>query len=212
MTHVRLTREVQGAAMPRLSFPPGGPLAALLSGFLFLLVSPVWLGSDNPTIIAVPAFVAFAIIGLVLIGKGLQPAVARMRVGAPDVAISNTMLGVGEEFSVTYRQAWKRATDVNRILFRLVLRESVRYSRGTETVTETHDNVVQRFEIPGRHFEAGEAINDHVVLRIPETGMHTFLPSGDNRIQWFVQLSVEMAKWPDYVREYEVTVLPQMAR
>lgn len=198
--------------MPRLSFPPSGPLASLLGGFLFLLVSPVWLGSDNHPIIAVPSFVAFAIIGLVLIGKGLQPAVARMRVGAPDMAISNTMLRVGEEFSVTYRQAWKRATDVNRILFRLVLRESVRYSRGTETVTETHDNVVQRFEIPGRHFEAGETVNDHVVLRIPETGMHTFLPSGDNRIQWFVQLSVEMAKWPDYVREYEVTVLPEMAR
>jgi hypothetical protein len=185
---------------------------SLLVGFLFLVVSPVWLGSDNPPIIAVPAFVAFAITGLVLIGKGLQPAVARMRVGAPDMAISNTMLRVGEEFSVTYRQAWKRATDVNRILFRLVLRETVRYSRGTETVTETHDNVLQHFEIPGRHVEAGETINDHVVLRIPETGMHTFLPSGDNRIQWFVQLSVEMAKWPDYVREYEVTVLPELAR
>jgi hypothetical protein len=198
--------------MPRLSFPQNRPVQSLLGGLLFLVVSPVWLGSDNPPIIAVPAFVAFAITGLVLIGKGLQPAVARMRVGEPDMAISNTMLRVGEEFSVTYRQAWKRAADVNRILFKLVLRETVRYSRGTETVTETHDNVVQHFEIPGRHFEAGETINDHIILRIPETGMHTFLPSGDNRIQWFVQVSVEMAKWPDYVREYEVTVLPELAR
>jgi hypothetical protein len=156
--------------------------------------------------------VLFAAVGVGAIAWGLRPAVARMRIGAPDMAISNTRLRVGEEFSVSYRQTWKRAADVNRVVLQLVLRETVRYTRGTETVTENHDEIVQAFESPGRHFRAGEMINDHPSFRIPETGMHTFTPSGDNRIEWFVKVSVEIARWPDFTREYELIVLPEMAR
>jgi hypothetical protein len=156
--------------------------------------------------------VLFAAVGLGAIAWGLRPAVARMRIGAPDMAISNTRLRVGEEFSVSYRQTWKRAADVNRVVLQLVLRETVRYTRGTETVTENHDEIVQAFESPGRHFRAGEMINEHRGFRIPETGMHTFTRSGDNKIEWFVMVSVEIARWPDFTREYELIVLPEMAR
>ena len=182
----------------------------VLVGLIFVVVSlwPVLVGSESPSIDTL----LFAAVGVGAIAWGLRPAVARMRIGAPDMAISSTRLRVGEEFSVSYRQTWKRAADVNRVVFQLVLRETVRYTRGTETVTENQDEIVQAFESPGRHFRAGEMINEHRGFRIPETGMHTFTPSGDNRIEWFVKVSVEMARWPDFTREYELIVLPEMAR
>jgi len=139
-----------------------------------------------------------------------------MRLGPPDMSISSTRLRVGEEFSVSYGQTWKRATDVNRVFFQLVLRETVRFTQGTgegtRTVTETHDKIVQHVESPGRRFGPGEMIKKHFAFRISEPEMHTFTPSDDNRIQWFVKVSVEMAKWPDFTQEYEITVLPEMAR
>lgn len=186
------------------------PVLLVLLGLIFVVVSlwPVLVGSGSPSM----ETVLFAAVGLGAIAWGLRPAVARMRIGAPDMAISNTRLRVGEEFSVSYRQTWKRAADVNRVVLQLVLRETVRYTRGTETVTENHDEIVQAFESPGRHFRAGEMINEHRGFRIPETGMHTFTRSGDNKIEWFVMVSVEIARWPDFTREYELIVLPEMAR
>jgi hypothetical protein len=134
-----------------------------------------------------------------------------MRVGPPEMSISSTRLRVGEEFWVTYRQEWKRAADVNCVFLQLVLRETVRYSQATETVTDTYDNVLQHVESPGRHFGRGEMINEHCAFRIPETGMHTFTPSGDNRIEWFVRVRIEISRWPDFTQEYAITVLPEMA-
>jgi hypothetical protein len=185
-------------------------VSPLLVGLIFVGVSlwPVVVGSASASMTTV----LFTAVGLGLIAWGLRPAVARMRLGPPDMSISSTRLRVGEEFSVSYGQTWKRATDVNRVLFQLVLRETVRFTQGTETVTETHDKVVQQFELPGRHFGPGEMIKEHLAFRISEPEMHTFTPSDDNRIQWFVKVSVEMAKWPDFTQEYEITVLPEMAR
>jgi hypothetical protein len=197
----------------RLSW--SGQVNPLFVGLGFLVVS-LWLvvgggfqlGPASPSMTAV----LFTAVGLGLIAWGLRPVVARMRVGAADVSISSTPLRVGEEFSVSHRQEWKRAADVNRVLFQLVLRETVRYTVGTETETDTHDNVVQQVESPARHFGPGEMINDRHTFRIPETGMHTFTPSGDNRIEWLVKVCIEMPRWPDFTQEYEITVLPELAR
>lgn len=181
----------------------------LLGGLIFVVASlwPVLVEAGSPSEMTVLG----TAVGLGLIAYGLLPAVSRLRIGAPEMSVSSTRLRVGEDFSMSYRQTWKRATDVNRIVFQLVFRETVRYTRGTETVTDLHDDVVHQFESPGRHFSVGEMINDHYTFRIPATGMHTFIPSQDNRIEWFVTVTVEMASWPDFTWEYELTVLPEMA-
>lgn len=191
------------------------PILTLLVGLIFLVVS-LWLvvgggfqlGPASPSMTAL----LFAAAGVGLIASGLRLAVGRMRVGAADMSISSTRLRVGEELSVSYRQEWKRATEVNRVVCQLVLRETVCYSRGTDTVVDTYDNVIQQVESPGRHFASGEIIENRYALRIPETGMHTFRPSGDNRIEWFVRVCVDISRSPDITQEYEITVLPEMAR
>lgn len=205
MRRPRFSRNLRG-----LRFAGSRQVSPLLGGLIFLVVSlwPVVVGSASPSMFTV----LFAAGGLGLIAWGLRPAVARMRLAAPEMSISSSRLRVGEEFSVSYRQEWKRGADVDRVLFQLVLRETVRYSEGTETVTDTHSNVMEHFESTGRHFGAGEMINDRYAFRIPEAGMHTFTPSGDNRIEWFVRVCIEMSRWPDFTREYQITVLPEMAR
>ena len=188
---------------------PGNLRADLLIGGLIFLVASLWpilVGSGSPSMMTVLG----TAVGLGLIAYGFLPAVSRLRIEAPEMSVSSTRLRVGDEFSMSYRQTWKRATDVNRIGFQLVLRETVRYTSGTETVTDVHDDVVQQFESQGRHFGVGEMIDDHFTFRIPETGMHTFIPSQDNRIEWFVKVTVEMASWPDFTWEHELTVLPEM--
>jgi len=196
--------------LPGLRFARSRQVSPLLVGLIFLVVSlwPVVVGSASASMITV----LFAAGGLGLIAWGLRPTVARMRLAAPEISISSSRLRVGEEFSVSYRQEWKRGADVDRVLFQLVLLETVRYSEGTETVTDTHDNVIQHFESTGRHFGAGEMINDRYAFRIPEAGMHTFTPSEDNRIEWFIRVCIEMSRWPDFTREHEITVLPETAK
>jgi hypothetical protein len=121
---------------------------------------------------------------------------------------------VGEQFSVSYRQEWKRASEVSRIRFELVLRETAKYTTsdghgGTHTTTKMHDEVAQDFALAGQRFEPGQTINETYTFQIPANGMHTFT-GYNNRIEWYVVACVEMARWPDYRWEHELTVLPEL--
>ena len=193
----------------RTGIPPS------LFGLIFFVFScvwiVVWLRAGGSAVNALFGGV-FAVIGVVLMVRGVVSAIASSRVGDPLISVATTRLPVGGRFVVAYEQTWKRAAEVNRIVVQLVLRETVRYTRGTDTDTDTHDDVVQELVTEGRRFEAGEVFRNEYALRIPEDGMHTFTPSWDNRIEWFVRVSVDIADWPDLEREYEITVLPELAR
>ncbi len=163
----------------------------------------------------VTAVVALAVgVALVLSAVGYSRRyIARMRVADPEVVAPDGPLRVGEEFSVSYRQEWKRATEVSRIRFELVLRETATYTTtdngGTSTSTKHHDEVAQDFALEGQRFEPGQTINENCTFRIPANGMHTFT-GNNNRIEWYVVACVEMHRWPDYRWEHELTVLPEL--
>jgi hypothetical protein len=176
---------------------------AVFIGVFFWLFSPIDTGDA--------LFLTFAVVIAVSGTFGyLRRGVAGMRVAAPEVTVPGNPLRVGEEFGFSYQQAWKRATDVSRIRCELVLRETVRYRSGTQTVTESHDHVAHGFVTPGQRFEPGQTIYESRRFRIPEDGMHTFTPSADNRIEWYIVVCVEMGRWPDYRWEHELTVLPEL--
>jgi hypothetical protein len=144
----------------------------------------------------------------------VRRSVARVRVAAPEVVVPDTPLRVGERFSMSYRQGWKRATEVTSIRFELVLRETAQYTTstakgGTNTVIKTHNEVEQEFAIAGQRFAPGQEIYKTCMFRIPENGMHTFT-ADNNRIEWYVMARVEMGGWPDYRWERELRVLPEL--
>jgi hypothetical protein len=156
------------------------------------------------------------IVGAVLVAAGVASfavrAVARTRVGTPEISVSSSTLRVGEELSLGYNHTFKRDADVEGALFQLILRETVRYRRGTDLVTVSHDEVAWQHESPGRHVTAGEAISDRHTLQIPPDAMHTFAPSDDNRIEWIIKFQARVTRWPDYSEEHPLTVLPERVR
>jgi len=181
---------------------------ALVAGLAFLGFSVIWLSSGSlPGMFFFTAFVAFRGWGVV---RGVRPFLARLRIGEPVISTSSRRLPVGADFVVACQHTWRRPVEVNRIVAELVLRETAHSTSGTKTRTATHEEVVQRLETPGRRFEAGEVFRQDYTLRIPSDGMHTFTAS-DNRIGWYVKVSMELPRWPDLRRYYDITVAPELA-
>jgi hypothetical protein len=188
-----------------------GAWVVFIAGCVVVVISVISL-IVSPGVIAVVALAVGVALVLSAVGYSRRH-IARMRVADPEVVVPDRSLRVGEEFSVSYRQELKRATEVSRMRFELVLRETARYTttdeNGTHTGTKRHDEVAQVFAVAGQRFEPGQTINENCTFRIPANGMHTFT-GNNNRIEWYVVACVEMHRWPDYRWEHELTVLPKL--
>jgi hypothetical protein len=184
---------------PMLSFIPGVLAGGSVPGISDLL--PL----AGSLLFSVP----FMLVGLFVMILGVRPFIARAKVTAPEVAISNTSPAVGEAINFTYRQTFKGAADAKRLQFQLVLRESATYQQGTDTVTVTHEHLVQEFEEPPRRFQAGEALQQNRQFQVPRQGMHSFSATR-NKLEWFIRARVAMAGWPDFEEEYPLAVQPRL--
>ena len=217
--------------MKRVASSPQRPLGPIL----LLIVGLLWLGGTfvflitGVVIAIIPAFsgdaggmgsslvtlgcslvidIPFILIGLVLVGFGLRPFIARAKVAAPEVALSSDTLRVGEEFFLDYRQLFKSAVEVKAMTYELVWRERATYHRGTNTYTATHEEVVQRETGMGRRYEAGETLVERRRFQIPENAMHTFAAM-HNQVHWCLKAQVELSGWADFNDEYVLNVLPE---
>jgi hypothetical protein len=186
---------------------PARAWVAIVVGSGLVVGSVVWL-IVNPDALAVILLAIGVVVVLIAVIRRLE------RLTLHEMDLPNTPLRVGRPFSMRYRQGFKRATDVSRIQFALVLRETAKFtttdSKGSHTQTETYDDVAQEFTVAGRRFQTGQTINETCAFQIPANGMHTF-NGGDNRIEWYVVSRVEIPGWPDYVSEDQLTVLPELA-
>ncbi len=165
-----------------------GNIGALIGGGLFTL--------------------AFLAVGLGMLGFGVRGLLARARLTRPEVTLSTQTPRVGEVVTMTYRQTFRTGTEVQGIRFQLILRERATYRRGTDTVTVQHDNIVQEYQVPGRHFDAGQGFQDQRQFQVQS--MHTFRAS-HNKLEWLIHVQVEMAGWPAYTEEYPLQVPPDVA-
>ena len=169
----------------------------------------ILLSSGSFLICFLPTLIPFLLIGGWVVVRVLNPAVAKARVERPEVIISKDTLRVGESFRVTYRQSFKFAADVEKILVQFVLRETAIYRRGSSTYTAVHNHLHFEQTYPGRHYQSGQLFEDSLELQIPVDGMHTFVATR-NKLQWFIHIEIDFAKWPDYKEDFEVQVLPEM--
>lgn len=175
-----------------------------ISVFMFIMA---WNENEVPAILFISLFV---LIGLVMLVAALWRYLSRLRLGSPVLTISNSELQVGERFNVEYQQAFKVASEVSKASVSLVFQEAATYTQGTDTRTDRHTNIVETHEIPGRRFEAGEALQQSLSMAIPSDAMHTFI-ADNNKLQWFVRVHVDIVDWPDLKEDYEILVLPQKA-
>ena len=79
-----------------------------------------------------------------------------------------------------------------------------------DTVTVTHEHLVQEYEEPPRRFQAGEALTQQRQFQVPRQGMHSF-SANRNKLEWFIRARVEMNGWPDFIEEYPLSVQPRLA-
>lgn len=149
-------------------------------------------------------------IGLLVTAFGLGPLIAATRLTKPDIQISKSDLRSGEEFALVYQQGFKSSVEVKRLAVQLILRESATYRRGTDTVTVTHDHLIQNFDLTERQFRSGESINQNMRWAIPRGAMHSFEASR-NRLRWVIKVQVVMKGWPTYDEEFGLRVLPELA-
>lgn len=157
----------------------------------------------------VPFMIPFLAVGGWLVIRMLNPIAAKARLEQPELIVSKEQLRVGESFRVTYRQAFKAAADVEKVLIRFILKETAIYRRGTNTYTAVHNHNHFEQTYPGRHYNSGQRFEDTFELQIPTNGMHTFMATR-NKLQWFIHVEIEFAKWPDYKEDFEVQVLPEL--
>jgi hypothetical protein len=143
-----------------------------------------------------------------ILAFGLRSRIATMRIGQPELVISNTNLRIGEPFIVTHQQTFRSSGSLTGIRVSLVLRESATYRRGTDTVTDTHDNVIQTLEFPAQSFGSGQMFAQTYQLQVPARAMHTF-EANRNKLRWYVKVHIGVSGWPDFDEEYEVKVLPE---
>jgi len=152
----------------------------------------------------------FVLIGVALLIWALLTFYSRMRLGKPDIQISETTLRVGAPFTVSYFHTFPRSVELEGIRVKLIFRETATYQQGTDTTTVTHDEVIEEFSEPGGRFNSGMMVQQAYQMHIPRTSMHT-LKVRRNQLQWFVRFEIGVPRLPDYVDEYELDVLPAMA-
>lgn len=164
-----------------------------------------WRGSDGwMWLFGVP----FIAIGILLFASSLWRTFSSLRVAPPEIAVSKTELHPGESFTVVYHQRFRLPTTLQDCRVELLFRESATYTQGTDTRTDTNEQVEAFFEGPAGHFEAGAEVRRDGTLQIPPDAMHSF-KAQHNKLEWFVRVHVDVQEWPDMVELYDLTVLSE---
>ena len=123
----------------------------------------------------------------------------------PEVSISDKMLGVGQEFTISYQQRFKQPVHLSLFTVALVFREELRQGDQGDTIermVKTYDRVHQEI--------AGEFFYDQRSFSIPEDGAPSFTNqlkgTGMHSGKWLLRMRMEAAELPAFINEYEVFV------
>jgi hypothetical protein len=161
-------------------------------------------GGLDPSILVVLIIAAF---GPGIIAVGLFPMIAWLRVTRPEITIDKTDLALGDRFTVSYSQVFKKRSEVRGIQLSLVMRESARYQSGKNSHVVHHEVMVGEINRPGQPYEAGDTLAFSQIIGIPRSGMHTF-HAAHNSIDWQLRVKVDIAGWPDYGDAFDLQVRP----
>lgn len=177
-------------ALRGLDLPPGGQSVVSFISF------------------ALTCFPFLAIPGA-LVGYFLYRQASRARFGKPEMTVPQAAR-VGDPVVVQYRHTFNRNVTCDLFSVQLIFEERATYSQGSSTRTVTHEQVIGEVSAPSRSFQSGEMIADTLQWQIPREAMHT-LKAPRNVLRWLVRIKFVIPKSPDYVDEYEINVLPEMA-
>ena len=190
-----------------------GPGCLVLFGLFWMAFSAIFvvMGINDEDTNSIVFGSVFVLIGLGIFLFGALSYYTRFRIGKPEITISEQMLRVGDSFTVNLFHNFKSGIQVDNIRLELVFRETATYQQGTDTRTVTHNHVIAEFEETGGPIQAGHMLQKSYNLQIPRDSMHT-LKVRRNKLEWFVRFSMKVPRLPDFSEEYELEVVPVMAK
>lgn len=206
-----MTYHVLGKTGSFNSSRPGCTLGFALFWLVFSAIFVVIGLTTGGNFIFMLVSLVFVAVGLGFLAYALLTYYSRYRVGRPDFRLSQTTLRVGDSFSFSISHTFPREMEITSMSTKLIFRERATYQQGTDTRTVTHEHVVKSYEEPGGQFRAGQLYAKAYELQVPPEAMHS-LKVRRNELTWVLKFEAVIPKLPNFLEEFELTVLPEMAR
>lgn len=182
----------------------------LAIAWTFFGCGPLFLLSDvipGSLCVAVPLGL-FGYFAMFAVGGWYWGRLVKRFIDLPTVKVADDHLAPGETIEVQCIQPIKRDVTIDSYTVRLVLQEWVRYTRGTDTSTDTHDIVIDTWEQVNYPASRGETLDLTMSFDLPPDAIHTWGDS-NNRLTWLITVEIDLPGWGDFREAYPIVVLPQ---
>lgn len=148
---------------------------------------------------------------LFLIGGGIFMAarLVEKRIGVSSVRIHPSVIRPGERTTVSVRLTPPAAASLTGISATLFGRERVTRGSGTNRTTHTHEIHTSPYVlIPGnRDIQPNEPVECQAELTLPPDSPPTFVAI-DNKLEWRISVHIGISRWPDWKKDFPITVRP----
>ena len=162
--------------------------------------------SGNPDWLLTVFVVPFALAGIGLAVYFARKLIATTGVGATRVEISKHPLFPGDACEIFISQAGRLMMNSLDVL--VACEEKATYRQGTDTRTEFRRVYEDKlFSADRLEIRQGLPFEKRIILRIPETAMHSF-KADHNEINWKLVVKGDVDGWPCYERTFPVVVYP----
>jgi hypothetical protein len=175
--------------------------------FFIIGLAMIYLSNWQPMMLA---------LGMAVAGFGgwqiffmLRNKLAQQKVGAVEVEINRNKVHPGESVACKVLLPASHAARLQNITAALKGEERVVSGLGSHKTTHTH--TIQNLVVESGN-QNGVSVADNKMqftlpLQIPENAPSTF-HAPDNALHWAIRVRVDIPDWPDWVREFPITVLP----
>jgi hypothetical protein len=183
-------------------------MAKMLAIPFFLIgLAMIYLSHWQPVMLAIG--VAVAGFGGWQIFFMLKNKLAQQKVGAVEVEISRGQVRPGEQVECKVLLPASHARRLQNITATLKGEERVVSGLGNHKTTHTH--TIQNLVVEAGNQNGLSVANDKMQftlpLQIPANAPSTF-HAPDNALHWAILVRVDIPDWPDWVREFSITILP----
>lgn len=179
-------------------------------GGVFVLIGAVVMAAFA-AVHVIPLLVGafFVFIGLMVILGMLWRGIAQKKLGIPEVRIGTSVARPGLKIPVFVGIKPRAAVKLEGVTAELRATEVVVSGSGTNRTT--HRQVLHQakatLDVGGREVGPGEAMDLEGELEVPPGAPPTF-SAPDNELRWEIVIHIGIAGWPDWKREYPLSVRP----
>jgi hypothetical protein len=189
----------------------GGPFLTIGAVFLTLGVFRLVNGPGHEAVPFMFMGGMFSLFGGLLLTFAFTQYLAGRKVGSIEAQLRPRVVHPGESVEVSLRLMPPGRLELNAITAALVGEEVAVSGSGTSRQTFRHPihEEEQALAVPvgvtGSH--AGSYLDLQTRFTLPDPAPPTFC-AGDNRVHWKIQFRVDIPRWPDWVEEQALVVVP----